>query len=257
MGNVDKRTEAIIDILRDKSGASVRELAFALKVTEMTIRRDLKQLKAAGIVKNVSGAFMLETEDEGFYSDYIIKTHELKHTNEKVRIGQFAANLIEDNDVVYIDIGTTSVKIIDEMQERDGVTVVVSTINAVNALQRKGYHNYCLTGGFLKEKSEMLVSTKGAEMLKEFGFTKAFISAAGVNAKLGVTCVNNYEVEYKKTAIDRAVKKYLVVDSSKFGVVRMNYFANLSQFDAVITDKNLSEEWAQQIKELGLELYLC
>ena len=258
MNSADKRIEEMIETLRKNNGMSVRALALELGVTEMTIRRDVKRLKTAGIVKNVSGAILLDAEDQGGYRDYITKVQEAEHLEEKTRIGEFAASLIEDNDVIYVDVGTTSVHVINGMQpELENVMVVVSTINAVTALQKKNYTNYCLTGGFLREKSEMLVSAKGVEMLKGFSVTKAFISAAGVNAKLGVTCVNNYEVDYKKTAIDRALKKYLLADSSKFGAVRMNYFANLSEFDAVITDSNLSEEWRQQIRDLGIELYLC
>lgn len=257
MGDINKRAGQIIELLKEKNGVSVKELAYELDVTEMTIRRDIKQLKAAGIVKNVAGAILLDTDDEKFYADYITKIHEAEYSAEKVKLGQLAAGLIEENDVVYIDVGTTTVKIIDAMDEKEDVTVVCATINALNALQKKGHVNYCITGGMLREKSEMLTSSKGVEMLKDFGITKAFISAAGVNAKLGVTCINEYEVPYKKTAMQRAVEKYLVVDSSKFGVVRMSYFANLSEFDAVVTDRNISEEWAKQIEELGIRLYLC
>lgn len=254
---MNKRVNQIIEVLKTNGGASIRELASLLNVTEMTIRRDIKQLKEAGIVKNVSGAILLSTDDAQFYVDYITKIQEGEFSGEKTRIGRAAAKFIEKDDVIYIDVGTTSVKIIDAMDNLPEVTVVCPTINGLSALQRKGHNKYCLTGGCLQEQSEMLVSSKGVEMIRNFGITKAFISAAGVSAKLGVTCVNTYEVDYKKVAIERALEKYLVVDSSKFGVVRMGYFANLNEFDVVITDKNLSKEWQQQISELGLKLILC
>ena len=103
----------------------------------------------------------------------------------------------------------------------------------------------------------MLVSTRGTESLKDIAITKAFMSAAGINERLGVTCINSYEVPYKKMVMVRALEKYLVVDSSKFGVIKMYSVAGLKEFDAVITDKNLPEKWMKYIKDLGVKLYLC
>lgn len=257
MGNANERIYRIMETIKENNGASVRELASKLNVTEMTIRRDVRKLKDMGFVKNVSGAILPTVDDEKFYSDYTTIVHESKFSSEKIKIGKMAAGFIEPNDIVYIDIGTTAVKIIDAMEQMPDVTVVCSTINALECLQRKGHDRFCLTGGNFEQKAEMLVSSKGIEMLKQFAITKAFISAAGVNTKFDVTCVNGYEVDYKKVAMERAMKKYLVVDSSKFGAVRMNCFAKLEDFDAVITDKKLSDEWMDKIRELGLEIYDC
>ena len=75
--NMNKRADVIIEIIRENNGASIRELASALNVTEMTIRRDVKELKEIGVVKNISGAILLTVEDEKFYSSMLPKSRKV------------------------------------------------------------------------------------------------------------------------------------------------------------------------------------
>ena len=71
---------------------------------------------------------------------------------------------------------------------------------------------------------------------------------------MGVTCMNNYELEIKQTIIQSGAEKILLVDSSKFGMIKPCFVTELDIFDRIITDKNISEEWIQLIQEKGIEL---
>jgi len=87
--------------------------------------------------------------------------------------------------------------------------------------------------------------------------SKAFISAAGVDARFGVTCSNAYERETKKAVIASSMRKILVVDSSKFGQVRPVWFAELADFDEVVTDAGIPEEYAEALGRLGIALRIA
>ncbi len=78
-----------------------------------------------------------------------------------------------------------------------------------------------------------------------------------MNAKLGVTCVNNCEVEAKCTVMKGALENILVADSSKFGAVKPAFFAPLDAFQAVVTDSGLSAEWRDELQQRGIRLYLA
>jgi DeoR family deoxyribose operon repressor len=80
----------------------------------------------------------------------------------------------------------------------------------------------------------------------------SFISAAGVDEELGVTCTNYYEVRTKQAAIRCSKEHVLVTDSTKFGQARMGHFAELGDFTRIVTDTGLDEQHARQIEELGL-----
>ena len=88
-------------------------------------------------------------------------------------------------------------------------------------------------------------------MIGQLRITKAFISAAGINQQLGLTCFNQYEIELKRQVMNVSQHVYIVADSSKFDQVKMAYFADVEQVDTVITNEDLSagdESWLRQLK---------
>lgn len=93
-------------------------------------------------------------------------------------------------------------------------------------------------------------------LIKNVRATKVFATAAGVHDKMGITCMNNYELEVKQTIIQSGAEKILLVDSSKFGKIEPCFLTDIDIFDRVITDKKLSREWVQWIREKGIQLDL-
>lgn len=257
--NKQTRINQMVEILKAKNGASVKELSEHLEVTEMTIRRDIKQLSESGIVKIISGAVILNAEisKENSEDFYDLSVQRGTHISEKYHIGKLAASLIMPNDTVFFDIGTTASAIIPHIPANIDITAVCCTLNALMEIDTKGIQNIILLGGRYLSDVQMFESREGVELLNRTRISKAFISAAGVNAKLGVTCVNSYEVDTKCAAIRNALKRILVVDSTKFGQVKPAFFAPITQFDAIITDSGISLEWEKEIKRLGIKLYVA
>lgn len=257
---MDKQTRInrVVEILKEKNGASIKELSNYLDVTEMTIRRDIKQLREGGIVKLISGAVILDAEVPAESSDeaYDLSVQRSKRISEKYRIGELAASLIKPNDIVYFDLGTTTSAIIPHVSKNMGITAVCCSMNALLEVRKKGIEDIILIGGRFRPDIQMFESHEGVEMMKRTRISKAFISAAGVNVKLGVTCVNGCEVDTKNAAMQSALEKILVADSTKFDVVKPAFFAMIEQFDAVVTDNGITQEWADQIREMGLRLYI-
>jgi DeoR family deoxyribose operon repressor len=102
----------------------------------------------------------------------------------------------------------------------------------------------------------MFESPEGIEVIKRIRANKAFISAAGVSKKLGVTCATSYEKETKQAVIESSDTKILLVDSSKFGKVKISHFTDLNNFDIIITDTGISKECEEVIKNIGVKLYI-
>lgn len=254
------RISRIVEIVKEKNGESIKGLASRLDVTEMTIRRDIAQLKASRLVKVVSGAVLYDGNtfsESGGIDKYDLLAQKSRHTAEKYRIGKLAASLVAPDDIIYIDIGTTASNIIQHISSSLPVTIVCCTMNALMEIQKRGADNTILIGGMYRSDVQLFESREGVELLGRTRITKAFISAAGVNAKLGATCVNSYEVDTKGAAMRSAVEKILVIDSSKFDVVKPAFFAALGDFDAVVTDSALSTEWREYLEAVGIRLYLA
>lgn len=251
-----QRANKIIDILKKKNGATVRELSLSLGVSEMTIRRDLEILKSNNIINNVYGAAIYNPLNniEKLESFYDIENEVVKHENEKIKIGKAAANLIEEDDIIIIDTGTTTEKLAQFIDNDLNISALIFNTNILMALSKKKNINLIFSGGYFHPNTMMFESPEGISLIEKTRANKVFVSAAGIHETLGVTCSNNYEILTKQAIIKSSAEKILVVNSKKFGIVKSSYFADLSDFNTIITDSKISNEWRKKINDLGLKL---
>lgn len=254
-----QRANKIIEILKENNGATVKYLASTLGVSEMTIRRDLDVLKSNNIVKNVYGATIYNPSNniQELGPSYDIVNEIIKHKNEKSKIGKAAAKLIKENDTIIIDTGTTTANLAENIDNDLNLTVLCYNINILNALRNKKGINLIFSGGYFHPNTQMFESPEGISLIQKTRATKVFVSAAGIHEQLGVTCSENYEVLTKRAIIESSVEKILLVDSEKFDTVKSSYFADLDDFDIIVTDKNLPQKWIDYINNHNIELILC
>ena len=257
--NSDERAAAIMQTLQISKASSVHELSAQLNVSHMTIRRDLVPLIKSERVKVLHGSVILHPRtraraDESYYS---LIAAGAKHPEQKRRAGQLAASLIEPDDTLIIDAGSTTEYLAKYLPEDIPYTVLCYSLNIVSETVRRKNCKTIFSGGVFHENTLMFESPEGLATIRRFRATTAFISAAGANHPFGVTCLNPYESETKKAAIRSARKKILLVDSSKFGVIRSDFFAELSDFNEIITDSDISEEYRGIIRSLGITLRIA
>lgn len=246
------RINKIIDILKTKKGASVKELSSMLNVSEMTIRRDLAVLNEHKLVHNVCGAAMYNSQDEFDLYDY--NNQEILNKPEKIRIGEAAAKLVHNGDIIIIDNGTTTAMMANFIPNDIKITALFYNINVMLKLKDKPNVDMIFSGGYFRSNSQMFVSEEGVALIKKTRGTKVFVSAGGVHKNLGITCINGYELATKHAIMESCLQKILLADSSKFDKIQSVYFADLKDFDTIITDKNLSLDWQEHILSLGIEL---
>jgi DeoR family deoxyribose operon repressor len=257
--NKAERLKVIMQTLQISQASSVQELSQQLSVSHMTVRRDLLSLVERDQVKILHGSVILHpqnaTRSEKSY--YSLIAAGAKYPDEKRRIGQLAASLIEPEDTLIIDSGSTTEYLAKYLPESFNYTVLCYSLNIVSETVRRKNCKSMFSGGIFHENTLMFESPEGREMIRRFRATKAFISASGASHQFGVTCMNSYERETKKVMIQSSLKKILLVDSSKFGVIRSDYFAELSVFDEIITDSGISEEYAEIIRGMGKVLRIA
>lgn len=252
------RLNQIVAIVKEKNGATVKELAVQFRVSEMTIRRDLSILESKHIVNNVYGAAIYNplSDTEIVEKTYSFSNAKITKDPEKSRIGNFAASLINENDVVIIDTGSTTEKMAINISDSLHATILCFNINILNSLVDKENVKIILPGGYFHPDTRMFESSEGLLFIKSIRATKVFVSAAGIHEKLGITCATNYEVPTKNAIMQSAAEKILLADSSKFGAVRSSFFADLSDFQVIITDSALSDGWVDYINRLGIKLIM-
>jgi DeoR family deoxyribose operon repressor len=258
MSKKNDRLNHLIDIIKSKNGASIKELATLLDVSEMTIRRDLTILEKNNIVNNVYGAAIYNPEykHEHIEFPYEITSEQLKQDIEKSKIGSYAASLIQPNDLVVIDTGTTTEMLATHIRDDINATILCYNANILNSLRTKENLTLIFSGGRYHPKTQMVESQEGISLISSMRFNKAFISAAGIHKNLGVTCVYPYEIATKKAIMQSSLEKILLLDSNKFNQVKPAFFANLEDFDIIITDNSIPSEWKNEIDNLNIKLII-
>lgn len=254
--NKNERIKRIINLLQHRNAVTIKELTRMLDVSEMTIRRDLGLLESDNVIQVIPGGAILRAESEPESEKYFIENEETRRTREKVRIGQKAASMIVPNDTIILDVGSTTEYIAKFIRDDLPVTILCYSLNILVEIYRKKQSNPIFAGGYFHDNTLMFESPEGINLIRKTRADKSFISAAGFHESLGVTCANPYEIETKRAAINSSNTKILVLDSTKFGKTKIAYFADMKDFDMIITDNELSEEYQRIIREAGIKLVL-
>jgi DeoR family fructose operon transcriptional repressor len=220
-----ERYQLILQLLGERKTITVAELTQALGASEATVRRDLNTLAGMGRLNKVHGGAtalggsILVTEAD-------VSTKSTLHVSEKQVIGQYAASLIEHDDFVYIDAGTTTGKLIDCLGDVRA-TFVTNGIDHARRLAQRGLKTYLL-GGQFKLSTEAIVGAAAVQGLRQYNFTKCFMGTNGVDASAGFTTPDTEEAILKAEAVGRSYLAFVLADESKFGLVSPVTFAPLT-----------------------------
>lgn len=209
------------------------EAAKLCGVSEMTIRRDVAASDGA---MSFLGGRLVMANNLQYAPVYDLDEQQGSHYLAKQRLCQCAASFIEDGDTLFIDCGTTLMPLATSLSPDKHLTVVTYALNVANAVSHLPNVRLLLLGGLFHESSLSFGSDDMPQTVKRLGINKAFISAAGVHVERGVSCFHFHEVAPKQAALDNAAQRILVADASKFGVIRPAYFAQLEEFDVIVTD---------------------
>lgn len=192
----EKRYEVILNLLNEKNSVTVTEIKELLGISESTIRRDLAALDKAGKLIKVFGGAV--AADGGFTTaePSVAQKAEI-NKDEKTAIARYAASLIERDDFVYLDAGTTTGQMIDFIKEKSA-TFVTNAVSHAQRLAAQGYRVY-LIGGELKGTTEAVVGNQAILSLQKLHFSKAFLGTNGVGLKAGFSTPDYSEADGGRT----------------------------------------------------------
>ncbi|MBN2049739.1 MAG: DeoR/GlpR transcriptional regulator [Spirochaetales bacterium] len=252
------RHEEIIRLLEINNLLTVKELSKLLEVSHMTVRRDLKALEARRVVSLIhGGAALSPCYSRGDSSgEYELPYAQSSHIREKTRIGLRAAALPRKGDTVILDSGSTTEAIARALPSGSDITVICFALNILMQVYRRGGMRIVFPGGRFHENTLMFEAPESLALIKNYRAAYGFISASGIDAKLGITCATAYETAAKQASLASSKHRVLVADASKFGKVGQTWFADFQDFDMIITDSGVPEEYRRLCEEKGIELVI-
>lgn len=232
IGRKDERITQLVAWVEESGVLRLRDAAARLGVSEITVRRDISH---DGGALNCLGGYIMPMEASNG-SDYVFAFEKDSHASAKAQACAAAVTLIEPNDTVFIDCGTTTPHLALRIPANINITVVCYSLNVAEILAQRNDVRLIVLGGLYHAEASSFSGHEGIESLKRISINKAFLSAGGVDEKHGVTCSHFHEVPIKQMAMQRAVETYLVIDKSKYNNVRAARFADISDFNGIISD---------------------
>jgi DeoR family deoxyribose operon repressor len=221
----------------------------------MTIRRDIDEILKDPDIQMIRGVFLFTPSQESEEnSNYSVISASTEHKEAKQRIADEAVKMIEPNDHILLDAGSTTEFLAKSLPGSRTHNVLCFSLNILNIILTKNESFVTIPGGRYHSSSMMFESREGIDLVKNSRVNKAFISASGVNLRLGATCSAEFERDLKKSALESAQTRILLVDSSKFNKIQSLYFADLKNFDIIITDRDIPDEIAREIRGWDIEL---
>ncbi len=228
----DERITKLAQALKRTDKIHLKEAAHLLGVSEMTIRRDLND--GPGVVVLLGGYIVSDPMLN--QNHYFVSDQQGQNVDRKRLLGLRAAALIQPEETVYFDCGTTVPWIIDAIDADLPFTAVCCAMNTFLALKEKTACRVILCGGEFHPDNAIFTPLGQPSAMENLCPDKAFISAAGIDIQQGASCYNLNELPMKLLALQRARSRLLVADSSKFGKVLPARIADLSAFEGLISD---------------------
>ena len=236
IGLRDERLERLAAMVARQGVLKLRAVANDLGVSEMTVRRDV--MESGGRFACLGGHVIGAQNDAAGGGDYVLEEENDHHAAAKIAACAKAAKLVEEDDTIFIDCGTTTPRLAALIQQDLRLTAVCYSLNVAEILSRRKNTRLILLGGLFHPAAASFSGEAALDELKRININKAFISAGGVDETRGVTCSHFHEVPVKQAAISRAVEAHLVVDASKFGKVRAAHFAGIATFTSIVSDQD-------------------
>lgn len=228
-----QRRERIQEYLAVHKIVRLDDLCIMLNTSEATIRRDLEWLERDGVLERTHGGAIL-SQRITFEPEY--RQRAKTNPMEKSAIGQYAASQIEDNDVVFINSGTTTTQVIYHIRNAPGITVFSNNINAAIEIGTAGFTHY-LIGGEFQPHSNSVAGRFATDILRQVYADKAIIGVDGISMIHGCTVPSNVEAEVVRQMIERTKGEVIIVaDHSKIGVVSNYQICSIDEVDKLITD---------------------
>jgi DeoR/GlpR family transcriptional regulator of sugar metabolism len=239
--------------MRREGAADVARLARLLSVSSATVRRDLRELARNGAVDRTHGGAVARRIGMAFEPAYDDKAN--RRRAEKLAIARAAADLVDEDQVVVLDSGSTTHALALELRRRfHRLTVITTDVQIAVHLSDAPGLEVVLAGGVVRPRLYSVVGPIAEHALEGLRANVTFIGADAVDLETGVTNASLAEVGVKQRVMRMSDRTVLLADHSKFGKVSLARIAPLSAFTSVIVDDDVDEALVEGMSELGLEV---
>jgi len=244
-----ERQKDILERLSEHGRVLAAELAAEFDVSEHTIRRDLRELAAAGLCQRVySGAVLLSPSGE------VAVQRVAQHRAAKQALGQTAARLLRAHQCVFFDAGTTNLSIAQHLPATLSLTAVTNCPAIADALAPRPLLEVIVIGGRMNAHAGGATGASAVAQLQQIRFDLAFVGACAIDVDAGVTVFDSEDAAFKRAVLSASGQIAAAVTNEKLGTMAHHRVATLSQLDWLIVEADATEQRLAAIRHSGVEI---
>jgi DeoR family transcriptional regulator, aga operon transcriptional repressor len=253
---LEERRRRILDLLERQERATVSELAQHFGVSGVTIRGDLEALSRAGALVRSHGGALRRLDSP---AELPISIKRTLHHAQKVKIGQRAAELVQPDEIVIMDSGTTTVEVARRVRLLGvkPLTVITNALNVASELASLPECRIIMLGGILRPTSLSLVGPQAEQTLKDLNADRLFIGVDGLDPVVGLTTPDVLEAQLNAMMIRVSREVVVVADSSKFNQRSLSLISRIDSVHKVVTDSGADADALEALRAQGIDVIVA
>ena len=248
---VEQRRAEIIELLQKNGSVRVSELSKIYSISEVTVRSDLEYLESQGQLSRVHGGAVGTGK---LYANMDLSERYMTNAASKRALAGLAAELIENNDTIMMNAGTTLAYVLHAIQGKKNINIVTNSIQ--NALEISSYPgvNVILLGGEIDSKYQFTYGSDAVEQLGKYHANKCILSVDGIDESNGLTLYYANEAPLLREMISSSDEVIVVADATKLGRSAFSRVGELSSVDILVTGRKDGSAEIAALKEMGKEV---
>jgi DeoR family transcriptional regulator, aga operon transcriptional repressor len=250
---IDERRQYILELVQKQGRALVTDLSSELKISQITIRKDLDWLQSQGLIQRSHGGALRITSSA--LADPTLQEKQKHHHLEKQKIAAAAVKMVEEGQCVILDSGTTTTAIAHGLKRFSRLTVITNAVNIAAELAGTDFE-VILVGGTLRKNSFSLVGPLAEDNLEEMHADILFLGVDGFDLEVGITTPNFLESRVNRAMVKAARKVVVVCDSSKFNHRSLSRIIPSDAIHYLITDRNLPSAAVDALRTQNIDVTL-
>lgn len=247
------RRQKIIAMLKEHGSVQVANLSEQFEVSSQTVRKDLDFLCSRGLAERSYGG-AISSEMINAASEPAVDAKRIINVDEKQRIGRLAAEMVEPGDSIVLDSGTTNMAIAAHLPDIDNITVLSNDFGVLSILAKKSNIQVFMLGGHLRRRNMALYGGQTIDALNDLHVDKLFLGVDGFDLQRGITTHYEPEAMLNRKMVSVAKSVIAVTDSSKFGRSCLHRIIDISEIEALVTDRDAPEYIRDASQRLGFKL---
>ena len=254
----DERQRAILEMIAKNGRVTISEICKAFNISEMTARRDLRELDRQGSLRRVHGG-AISSLGRSYEPPYAMRSTQA--VEAKQTIGSKAAEMVLDGDSIALDVGTTTMEVARALPGKRNLTIITASLSIASFIAA----NFSLgvdvrlivTGGIVRPREFSMIGHLAENAYQDFHVDKAFIGVGGLSLEAGLTEYNLEDALVKRLMIASAREKIVVAEGAKFGRTTLARISPLSAVQTIITDKSAPKEIVLEFIRQGVNVVIA